>query len=298
MTEEATKPAPAPPQTVNFGEFLERIPPGRNQAITPPILAGYSRSYSGEITHNFGPPEIEVFCDSENCQGVRFFKTSDTLRLTEGRASDQFLDYVCKNCGTVWKTYALRVRLEKDRRRFSAMKFGEQPTFGPPTSAKLITLIGPDRDYFLKGRRCENQDLGIAAFAYYRRVVENQKDRIIQEIIKVAEKLNAAPETIEELKVAMKETQFTKAVEAIKHGLPQVLLVKGQNPLLLLHDALSAGLHSQSDEECLAIASSIRIVLMDLAENLAHALKEEAELGSAVTKLLQVRKPKEQKAEN
>jgi len=46
----------------------------------------------------------------------------------------------------------------------------------------VITLIGPDREIFLRGRRAENQGLGIGAFAYYRRVVENQKGRIITQI--------------------------------------------------------------------------------------------------------------------
>ena len=42
-----------------------------------------------------------------------------------------------------------------------------------------MKLVGPDRDDFLKGRRCENQGLGVGAFIYYRRVVENQKNRIL-----------------------------------------------------------------------------------------------------------------------
>ena len=37
----------------------------------------------------------------------------------------------------------------------------------------------------MKGRRCGNLGLGIGAFVYYRRVVENQKSRILDEIIKV-----------------------------------------------------------------------------------------------------------------
>jgi hypothetical protein len=64
-------------------------------------------------------------------------------------------------------------------------KLGELPVYGPPTPARLISLIGPDREIFLKGRRCGNLGLGIGAFVYYRRVVENQKSRILDEIIKV-----------------------------------------------------------------------------------------------------------------
>lgn len=35
-------------------------------------------------------------------------------------------------------------------------KLGERPPYGQPTPPRLIKLIGPDRDIFLKGRNCEN----------------------------------------------------------------------------------------------------------------------------------------------
>jgi hypothetical protein len=89
----------------------------------------------------------------------------------------------------------------------------------------------------------------------------------------------------QELEAAKKEVQFTKAVEAVKHALPQSLLVNGQNPLSLLHSALSLGVHELSDEECLELAASIRIMLIEFAERLAQAMKDEAELNEAVKRL-------------
>jgi hypothetical protein len=164
-------------------------------------------------------------------------------------------------------------------------KIGELPVYGPPTPSRLISLIGPDREIFLKGRRCENQGLGIGAFVYYRRVVENQKARILDEIIKVSEKIGASATVIETLRNAKKETQFKKAVESIKDALPQVLLINGQNPLTLLHSALSEGLHAQTDEHCLGIAHAVRVVLTELSDRLGQALKDEAELRSAISLL-------------
>lgn len=57
-------------------------------------------------------------------------------------------------------------------------------------------------------------------------------------------------------------------------------------PCLLLHGALSEGVHDKSDEECLEIASSVRVILIELSERLAQALKDEAELNHALKKLL------------
>ena len=165
-------------------------------------------------------------------------------------------------------------------------KFGENPEYGPPTAARLIKLIGPDRDIFLKGRRCENQGLGIGAFVYYRRVVENQKNRILGEIVTVAKKLGAATEAIQELEAAKAETQFSKALASVKDSIPQTLLINGHNPLKLLHSALSDGLHDRDDAHCLTLASSIRVVLAELSERLSQALKDEVELNKALSHLL------------
>jgi hypothetical protein len=65
-----------------------------------------------------------------------------------------------------------------------------------------------------------------------------------------------------------------------------VLLIDGRNPLSLLHSALSEGLHEHTDEECLEIAQDIRVVLTELADRISLALKEEAELTQAVSRLL------------
>jgi hypothetical protein len=199
---------------------------------------------------------------------------------------DVFVNYTCRNCGKTTKTFALWVVPipPYDARIY---KYGEYPQFGPPTPSRLLSLIREDRDLFLKGRRCENQDLGIAAFGDYRRVVEHEKGRIFGEIKRVAQKLNAPAELMRELDAAAQEKQFTKAVGAIKQALPQALWIDGHNPLTLLHDALSEGLHNDSDEECLELATAIRVVLTELAERAAQALSDQAELKEAVGRLLQ-----------
>jgi hypothetical protein len=71
--------------------------------------------------------------------------------------------------------------------------------------------------------------------------------------------------------------------------MPQALLINGHNPLTLLHSALSDGLHDQTDEHCLEIASSVRVVLGELSERLSQALKDEAELNNALSKLMNVK---------
>ncbi len=198
-----------------------------------------------------------------------------------------YTTYLCSNCRKTKKIFSLAAKINSEKSDSGqCYKFGELPVYGPPTPSRLIKLIGPDRELFLKGRRCENQGLGIGAFVYYRRVVDNQKNRLLDEIIKVSKKLNVETDIIAILEAAKAETQFSKAFDSVKNAIPQALLINGHNPLTLLYSALSDGLHDQSDEHCLEIASSVRVILGELSERLAQALKDEAELNNALSKLM------------
>ncbi len=263
------------PKTYAFKDFLEGVPPGRQGLVT--------------LTFNQGGVELPLLrfdCQSTECAGARTFEPITKCTFQYNELNDWFITYRCRNCKASTKTFAVRAFGRVMEPTVSFIKYGEIPSFGPRTPARIIKLIGPDKDAYLKGRRCENQDLGIAAFGYYRRVVENQKNRILDAILRVATKLNASKDVLGELEDAKKETQFSTAVGAVKHGIPQTLLVNGHNPLTLLHRAMSEGLHAQTDQECLELATSIRVVLTDLAEKLAAALNDEAELNNAVTRLL------------
>jgi hypothetical protein len=273
-------------EPMTLTKVLESVPPGRSVPVQNVAIRRNSSSGGHYFALNLS--ELELYCGGEGCSGVRFFEASkkDHVIRPGSFASEQFfVEYTCRNCRWISKTYALRVSCDETLSG-EVYKFGEIPSFGPPTPSRVIKLLGPEKDYYLKGRRAENQGMGVGAFAYYRRVVENQKNRLLDEIIRVAEKIDAPPDMLADLSKAKNETQFSKAVDAMKHGIPSALMVNGHNPLKLLHSALSEGLHAQTDEKCLELASSIRIVLTDLADRLGHALKERAELDAAVSRLM------------
>ena len=48
-------------------------------------------------------------------------------------------------------------------------------------------------------------------------------------------------------------------------------------------------MHEQTDEKCLELAHDVRVVLIELSERLGQALKDEAELDSAVSRLMKAR---------
>lgn len=269
----------------SLADFLENAPPGQLVAIAD--LAELKKDYGNRSRPAFRTPEIMLYCPNEACNGNRFFRPVKEYNeaLSEKAYQHFYISYICSNCQKYIKTFSLAAKLVASALQGECYKYGEFPPFGPPTPTRLISMIGPDRDLFLKGRTCENQGLGIGAFTYYRRVVESQKNRILTEIMKVAEKVHEKQEVVAALRMAIDETQFSKSLKSVKDHIPQSLLIDGHNPLLLLHDALSSAIHEKTDEESLEIASSVRIVLGELAERISQALRDEAELKKALNTL-------------
>lgn len=270
----------------SFAEFLESVPPGVVVKIVD-LYVQETAPLSNAYIWGVAVPEIQLYCGSPTCGGLRFYAGKKDIFSFKDRF---LLIYTCRNCNKTSKTFAVLASQNGATSEGTAHKLGEDPPFGPPTPSRVISLIGPDRELFIRGRRAETQGLGVGAFAYYRRVVENQKNRIIGEMEKVAKGLGAKPEALRLFEKAKAEEQFSKAIDDIKDAIPPALLIRSHNPLKLLHSALSRGLHARTDEECLEIATSIRVVLTELAERISNALKDENELERAVNKLLQSNK--------
>jgi hypothetical protein len=279
--------------TLTFVEFLESSPP-----YHPVIVSGLWDVQN--VYRRFNTPDLSLDCEHETCQGIRFFEYS---RSTGGLGNTEawnelFLEYKCKNCEQTRKSFSLLVFQLYEGGAGLVVKLGEWPPFGPKTPTRLLRLLGADKDLFLRGRRAECHGLGLGAFTYYRRVVENQKNRLLDEIIKVVKKVGDPAEIAQQLENAKQTFQFSQAVDDVKLAIPQVLLIDGHNPLTLLHSALSSGIHGKSDDECLELAKSIRLVLVGLAQRLGQALSEHKELTEAVSKLLQVKSQKGKDKDN
>ncbi len=277
MGKEQTPDLGLQPEPITFAQFLERTPPSTNARISP-----LAESSSGGFI-NLLTPAIRLYCPA--CEGTRRFRLTDSDGTSLSRSSTSlvWLTYTCSDCQEREKLFALIVIMHLPELSGECYKLGELPNFGPPTPARLDKLLGEDKATFRKGRQCENQGLGIAAYAYYRRVVQSQKDQIIGGIITAAEKLQAPKEVITKFKEALAEPQFGRAVESVKGAMPRSLLINEHNdPLELLHAELSAGIHERTDKECLESATHVRTVLAWLADRLAEVTKDGGALNKSV----------------
>ncbi|QQE11629.1 hypothetical protein JD969_19435 [Planctomycetota bacterium] len=272
---------------VNLSYVFEKSPPNIGYKISDIAEFKFVNSYGGsQKKHCIDTVDIHLHCDNTACMGPRCFRTtSKQIILQKDDTVHIHVRYTCSNCQESIKYFSLAIDLLDNKSDIQIKKLGENPSFAPLTPANLFSLIGTDRDNFLNGRKCEIQGLGIGAFVYYRRVVENQRERILCKIKKVMKQSNIATDKID---IAINEIQFKKSIELTKDVLPESLHINGQNPLLLLHRALSIGVHEMSDEECLKNATSVRVVLIELVERLQQILKDNNELKQAMSHLIQL----------
>ncbi len=235
------------------------------------------------------PKEIRVHCDHEKCAGTRrhVHREDDKFRL--GEIFYSFASYGCTNCTENIKVFGLRAERAGGAYTGICTKIYQEPAFGHPIPKRLFHIIGEaNREYFLQARRAIARGLGIGAYAYYRRIVENTKLELVSSVLEVAQGTHASQEQIELLKKARAETQFSKAIEMLRDlsAIPAVMLIDGHNPLALLHDLLSEGIHQLNDGECLQRAQEAEVILCEIADRMQIALTERKTVKAAVSSIL------------
>lgn len=268
--------------TVDWQDFFANRPAEKLCNI---VAEGRRIEQTNPISGHCSVPRIKLHCPTSSCDGLRNFDPSpENLPYSEA-SRNSFIDFTCADCTEFTKTFSLNLKFDAQNKALLVFKYGEQPPFRLVVPPKILELLEVEKELFFKGLGCESEGYGIGAFTYYRRVIERQKDEIFQEIIRVVKEVRPDDPVLMELEEARKEQQFARSIEKIKHALPDSLIVKGHNPLTLLHKALSEGLHNESDRDCLELATDIRLVLVGFVDRMHYALKEENELIKAVGRL-------------
>ncbi len=153
----------APEPAIPFKQFLETIHPSVARKVSG---LWSTRRGSGRVMNT---PELRLHC--QPCDGERTFRSISTPTLGTDFPIAILICYLCGDCLKQTKSFSLWIEIddfEVEDGIGLAYKYGEYPLFGIPVPNKVLRLLGDERQNFLKGRRCENQGLGVGAFAYYR----------------------------------------------------------------------------------------------------------------------------------
>ena len=188
----------------------------------------------------------------------------------------------CKSCNNVEVTFLLRVfsnnlvaNLTNNIKNLSFeprnnYNFPDTKIFAEKIGCFPEQIIEIDKDiskhfdretniWFYKAKACLNKNFGIGAFAYLRRIVEKELINIIQEIKSLPDAQTFGIQSL--LDEYAKNPKTYVIYENIFPYLPNSLKQLGDNPIKLLYNQTSEGLHSLSEEVCLDRAKSISLLL-------------------------------------
>lgn len=263
---------------VLFASFLEFTP-----LHTEEIVALDEVENAGNLTRfEFILPNITLYCTGEHCKREMFFKSVESTIAfynVDNNFKFKHLIYTCKNCHTRSQHYFIRFLL-LPKSKFAVYKIGEDPEKKIHIPASVQNFLEDDKHHFLKGLRSETYGLGIAASAYYRRVVESQKNRLLDKVIEIGKKQNFPSDAIKLLEDAKTENQFSSIFDTIK--IPDSLFINSQNPFKLLYQALSADIHEMDDDIALKRAQAARKILIPFVQEIKRILKDEEGIKEAM----------------
>lgn len=188
--------------------------------------------------------------------------------------------YQCAGCGRSRRYFLLSVTQQHPRSGggiappeqvtdASIAKVGQAPAWDVKPDSQLSAKLGASADILTKALLCESQGYGIGAFAYYRRILESIIDELLADIGELVAEAGHAQYSAA-LAEAKKSHRASEKIEHVKDLVPASLRPGGTNPLGILHGALSAGLHSMTEEECLESAAVIRGTLVFLVTQLSQ----------------------------
>ena len=211
------------------------------------------------------------------------FEVAQSSRVSSGETYTAH--YMCAKCQEY--TYSFVLKFTKSGTSlansvYSVQKVGQDPSVEQPIDKELkVWLSEDDTLLFQKGLRTEANGFGIAAYSYYRRIVEGNIEKLLNNISEQSdsEELKAAIAT------ALKETNAATRVKLVKDHAPASLKPDGKNVLGILYSALSAGIHGRTDEECLKDAGDIKVCLMFLIKRISREQQEARELTASISAL-------------
>jgi hypothetical protein len=218
------------------------------------------------------PSELRMICGNAKCKAPEWWKVSSD-EVFFGSDFIKQRRYTCKNCGQSTQHYEFIWQENKDVNLF--IKVGQWPPSSIDPSPELEKALGPeDSELYKKGLVNFQFGYGIGAVAYFRRVLENKINALLDLIAEAARNESIANEHIASIEDVKNSHRVEDKIVVASKILPAHLKPGGHNPLDKLYAPLSAGLHGESDDECLETFAEARFVFEYLFKNLTESNEE------------------------
>lgn len=140
-------------------------------------------------------------------------------------------------------------------------KVGQVPPWTKRVDKTLEKALGDDAELYRRALDCISRAYGLGACAYLRRVVEHQIDPLLRLIYDVHQEAGADEPKLEEIQRTIKGKNFDEKARLAYRVAPSTLIVEGTNPIKIIYDRFSVGLHSLDEETAVQVAGEIATAL-------------------------------------
>lgn len=199
--------------------------------------------------------------------------------------------YQCMQCDKashrVWFTMELLEKVESERvadcyRGVRLRKLGQWPphSINPPREVER-QLSEDHLRLYKNGLVCLSQGYGIGALGYFRRVVEETVHELLNILAQEA-KQTGNDDRLVAITYAQGQARAEDKLRLAADILPESLRPGDVNPLAVLYQQYSRGIHGLSDEECLEIAIRLRFAFEYVFERLPASIEEARKFREAI----------------
>lgn len=206
------------------------------------------------------------------------------------KAGDMNLKFHCVSCHDEYVNIGFNIDIAFINPETSAgtmllTKYSQWPKIRVLKEKSLEVFFKKDRGLYEKGTMCLSQGFGVGAYAYLRRILENNINRLINLIKEDSHQFCDDYEKLLEKKKERDHLSMSEIIEIAKEILPSELKIGGINPLQKMYSVLSGGIHSFDDKECLSRANKINLCLIYLVGELKRREKHKKEFIKNISNL-------------
>lgn len=161
-------------------------------------------------------------------------------------------------------------------------KVGQLPMWLPSIPKDIAEELGEDAELYQKALRCMAESYGIAACAYFRRLIEKHINPLLQLLYEVKKNRGAGEEELTRIQEAIASKSFSAKTEFAAEIAPASIIVDGHNPLKEIHERLSVGIHTLDEETANNYAIEMRAALEFIVRNLRREIEERKAYAAAL----------------
>jgi hypothetical protein len=190
----------------------------------------HHKTRSGEfgqtVTFALLPPQLKMFCSDQDCMADEWWQLERReSAFYFGHEEPQHEAYRCRNCGRekqhYWIEWSERNPPGEGQDAGVIIKVGQWPPLSIEPPSDLAKILGKeDANLYKKALINASISHGVGALAYFRRVIENKVNQLIDLIAEAAQAAHTGADELKHIEAVKTGFHIDRKIEFAKGLLP------------------------------------------------------------------------------